>query len=164
MRLPMENFNLFASLEELVIVNCPKLLTMTRDINYFLILPQSVEILRLSNCGELDKLLPRCLHNLTLLTHLEIAECPHVRSLPLRHLKQLEYVKISGCDELRSMELGVLKSLEDLIICKCPNLLINGRDEHGEEEEGGLLSLLELWIDNTALLNFFSQKCTGIHP
>ncbi|XP_042411847.1 putative disease resistance protein RGA3 [Zingiber officinale] len=156
MWLPMEKLKVFASLKEMQILNCPKLLTMTHDLNDFLILPQSLKKLSLSNCGDLDKLLPRCLHNLTSLAHLEIAECPHLHSLPkepLLHLKQLEYVKICGCDELRSMEgLGVLKSLKDLIILKCPNLLINGRDEHGEEEEQGLLSLREICIDNTALL------------
>ncbi|KAG6489248.1 putative disease resistance protein RGA3 [Zingiber officinale] len=161
MWLPMEKFKLFASLKELKIMNCPKLLTMTRDINYWPILPQSVEKLSLSNYGDLDKLLPSCLHNLTSLAHLEIAECPHVRSFPkepLLHLKQLDFVKISGCDELRLMEgLGVLQSLKDLIICKCPNLVINGRNEHGEED-GVLLSLRELCIDNTALLKIFPLR------
>ncbi|XP_042416559.1 putative disease resistance protein RGA3 [Zingiber officinale] len=159
MWLPMEKLKVFASLKEMRIWNCPKLLTMTHDLNDFLILPQSLKKLTLSNCGDLDKLLPRCLHNLTSLAHLEIGECPHLRSLPkepLLHLKQLEYVKIHGCDELRSMEgLGVLKSLKNLIILECPNLLINGRDEHGkeeEEEEQGLLSLREICVDNTALL------------
>ncbi|CAL9185496.1 unnamed protein product, partial [Musa hybrid cultivar] len=136
--------------EKLSISSCPKLLSMTQDGDNDILLPPSTKELMLSDCGNLGKLLPGCLHNLTSLTRLEIGGCPSIESLPetsLLHLKRLESLSIWKCGELRSIdELRALKSLRELTIKLCPKLLLN---EGNEQVEG--LSVPKLCIDDTAL-------------
>ncbi|XP_064956540.1 putative disease resistance RPP13-like protein 1 [Musa acuminata AAA Group] len=148
--LPVKEFKELTSLEKLSISSCPKLLSMTQDGDNDILLPPSTKELMLSDCGNLGKLLPGCLHNLTSLTRLEIGGCPSIESLPetsLLHLKRLESLSIWKCGELRSIdELRALKSLRELTIKLCPKLLLN---EGNEQVEG--LSVPKLCIDDTAL-------------
>ncbi|CAL9116045.1 unnamed protein product, partial [Musa acuminata var. zebrina] len=131
-------------------VGCPNLLSMTEIKDVDILLPPSIQVLRLFDCGNLGKLLPGCLHNLTSLIQLEIGDCPSIESLPetsLLHLKRLESLSIWHCDELRSIDgLRVLESLSELTIKLCPKLLLN---EGNEQVEGS--SVTELCIDDTAL-------------
>ncbi|CAL9087032.1 unnamed protein product, partial [Musa acuminata var. zebrina] len=70
--LPVKRFRELTSLENLSIQSCPVLMSMTRDEDIELLLPPSVKLLDLIDCGDLGKSLPACLHNLTSLTGLEI--------------------------------------------------------------------------------------------
>ncbi|XP_064998162.1 putative disease resistance RPP13-like protein 1 [Musa acuminata AAA Group] len=131
--LPVKEFKELTSLKKLSICSCPKLLSMTRDGDNDILLPPSIKELVLSDCGNLGKLLPGCLHNLTSLTRLEIGDCRCIESLPatsLLHLKRLRYLKFWKCGELRSKD----------------ELLLN---EGNEQVEGS--SVIELCIDDTAL-------------
>ncbi|THU51847.1 hypothetical protein C4D60_Mb06t35360 [Musa balbisiana] len=157
--LPVKRFREFTTLENLSIRNCPKLMSMTQCEENDLLLPPSIKALELGDCGNLGKSLPGCLHNLSSLTQLVISNCPHMVSFPrevMLHLKELGTVWIRNCDGLRSIEgLQVLKSLERLAIIGCPRLLLNEGDEQGE-----VLSLLELSVDKTALLKLSLIKNT----
>ncbi|XP_064992441.1 putative disease resistance protein At3g14460 [Musa acuminata AAA Group] len=131
--LPVREFKELTSLKKLSIRSCPKLLSMTRDEDIDIPLPPSIEELVLFDCGNLRKLLPGCLHNLTSLTRLEIGDCRCIESLPatsLLHLKRLQYLKFWKCGELRSKD----------------ELLLN---EGNKQVEGS--SVTELCIDDTAL-------------
>ncbi|CAL9114466.1 unnamed protein product [Musa textilis] len=131
--LPVKEFKELTSLAKLSIRSCPKLLSMTRDGDNDNLLPPSIDELVLFDCGNLGKLLPGCLHNLTSLTRLEIGDCPSKETLPetsLLHLKRLECLKIWKCGELRSKD----------------ELLQN---EGNKQVEGS--SVTELCIDDTAL-------------
>ncbi|CAL9185480.1 unnamed protein product, partial [Musa hybrid cultivar] len=131
--LPVKEFKELTSLKKLSIRSCPKLLSMTRDGDNDILLPPTIKELVLSDCGNLGKLLPGCLHNLTSLTRLEIGDCRCIESLPatlLLHLKRLRYLKFWKCGELRSKD----------------ELLLN---EGNEQVEGS--SVTELCIDDTAL-------------
>ncbi|XP_064956535.1 putative disease resistance protein At3g14460 [Musa acuminata AAA Group] len=162
--LPVKEFKELTSLEKLSIRSCPKLLSMTRDEDIYICLPPSIEELVLSDCGDLGKLLPGCLHNLTSLTRLEIGGCPSIESLPetsLLHLKRLEYLKIWKCGELRSIDgLRVLESLRELTTKLCPKLLLN---EGNKQVEGSTVT--ELCIDDTALfkLSLLRRTLPSVH-
>ncbi|CAL9765224.1 unnamed protein product [Musa acuminata subsp. burmannicoides] len=157
--LPVKRFREFTTLENLSIRNCPKLMSMTQCEENDLLLPPSIKALELGDCGNLGKSLPGCLHNLSSLTQLAISNCPYMVSFPrevMLHLKELGTVRIENCDGLRSIEgLQVLKSLKRLAIIGCPRLLLNEGDEQGE-----VLSLLELSVDKTALLKLSLIKNT----
>ncbi|CAL9114318.1 unnamed protein product, partial [Musa textilis] len=131
---PVKGFKELTSLAKLSIRSCPNLLSMTRSWDIDILLPPSIEQLMLSDCGNLGKLLPGCLHNLTSLVLLEIGDCRCIESLPatsLLHLKRLQYLKIWNCGELRSKD----------------ELLLN---EGNKQVEGS--SVTELCIDDIALL------------
>nr|XP_010908294.1 disease resistance protein RGA2 [Elaeis guineensis] len=148
-RLPMERFKDFLSLEYLDITSCPLLPSRAR-----LILPSSLRHLKLnSSCGHLDESLPDCLQNLTSLTDLRLVGCPHITSIPgevLSHMIALNDLTFWDCRELRSLGgLRALRSLEDLTIRRCPRLTVLAN----EEEQGeGLAYLRNLCIDDTALV------------
>ncbi|CAL9114458.1 unnamed protein product [Musa textilis] len=149
--------------EKLSIRSCPKLLSMTRDGDIDIPLPPSIEELLLSDCGNVEKLLPGCLHNSTSLTRLEIGDCRYIESLPatsLLHLKRLESLSIWKCGELRSIDgLRVLKSFRELTIKPCPKLLLK---EGNKQVEG--LSVSKLCIDDTALfkLSLLGRKLPSV--
>ncbi|CAL9114462.1 unnamed protein product [Musa textilis] len=131
--LPVKEFKELTSLAKLSIRSCPKLLSMARDGDNDILFPPSIDELVLFDCGNLGKLLPGCLHNLTSLTRLEIGDCRSKETLPetsLLHLKRLECLKIWKCGELRSKD----------------ELLQN---EGNKQVEGS--SVTELCIDDTAL-------------
>ncbi|XP_064997346.1 putative disease resistance RPP13-like protein 1 [Musa acuminata AAA Group] len=161
---PVKGFKELTSLAALSICSCPNLMGMTRDWAIDILLPPSIEELVLSDCGNLGKLLPGCLHNLTSLTRLEIGDCPSIESLPetsLLHLKRLQSLSIWHCDELRSIDgLRVLESLRELTIKLCPKLLLN---EGNEQVEGS--SVTELYIDDTALfkLSLLRRTLPSVH-
>ncbi|KAG6531038.1 putative disease resistance protein RGA1 [Zingiber officinale] len=170
------------SLEILTIQHCPELKLNSKtenDEEGGCHLPPSLKGLELSYCGEYSKLLPDCLHNLCLITSLEISHCPHITSISLVQLVELQYLDISDCVELRLMEcLGHLKSLKELKIVGCPELrwmeclgLLNSLEELRivgcpklvqldveDEQAGGLSSLRKLCVDNTALLKMFPLR------
>uniref|UniRef100_A0A804IFC7 Uncharacterized protein n=1 Tax=Musa acuminata subsp. malaccensis TaxID=214687 RepID=A0A804IFC7_MUSAM len=142
----MPAFKELTSLKKLSIRSCPKLLSMTRDGDIDNPLPPSIEELVLFDCGNLRKLLPGCLHNLTSLTRLEIGDCRCIESLPatsLLHLKRLQYLKFWKCGELRSKdELRILPSVRVLTISNFPRATMSG------EEEQLLRSLTALrWLE-----------------
>ncbi|KAG6532476.1 disease resistance protein RGA2-like [Zingiber officinale] len=150
MFLPVKKFSELTSLEMFSVRHCPKLMmTQSQDIDVQL--PTSIKILGLCNCASFGKSLPGCLYSLSLLTRLSISNCPHMETLPgeaMLHLKQLWDVSIKSCDELRSIGgITFLSTLTRLELADCPKLLLNGM-----VEEGKCLSLLELRVDNTALL------------
>lgn len=146
MFLPVKKLAELTSLEMFSVRHCPKLmLTQSQDID--LQLPTSIKVLELCNCASL----PGCLYSLRLLTRLSISNCPHMVTLPVEamlHLKQLSSVRIKSCDELRSIDgIKFLSALTRLELADCCKLLLNGM-----VEEGKCSSLLELRVDNTALL------------
>ncbi|XP_038987726.1 putative disease resistance protein At3g14460 [Phoenix dactylifera] len=155
-RLPMERFKDFLSLEYLTIMDCPLLPSPVQ-----LILPSSLQELTLDSCGHLDESLPGCLHNLTSLTWLKLNRCPHVTSLPgevLGHMIALRVLIIRDCGELRSLgNLRALRSLETLHIGRCPRLTVLAN----EEEQGeGSARLLFLHTDDTALVKVLFSTIT----
>ncbi|KAG6471065.1 putative disease resistance protein RGA1 [Zingiber officinale] len=134
MRMPLKRFENFTSLKELWIRACPKLsLTLEEEAA---LLPPSIKILKLDDCGDLDKLLLGNLYNLTSLTEFEIANCRHVQSLPrglFLCLSRLERLTITDCHELRLVEgLEGSRSLWRLVIRRCPNLSSNPVEQGGE--------------------------------
>ncbi|XP_072986317.1 putative disease resistance protein RGA3 [Typha latifolia] len=149
--IPVERFKDIISLEILEIADYPKL-----NCPKEMLLPISIKILELDNCGDLGKSLPNCLVNLTALTDLTIRRCPHVASLVWRHLTALEYLVIRECENMRSLEgIQVLQSLKSLDIRKCPKLiesdpLVPSGEVQGRSE--GMSSLHFLSIENTAVL------------
>ncbi|XP_065044249.1 putative disease resistance protein RGA1 [Musa acuminata AAA Group] len=159
--LPVKRLKDLTSLEDLSILGCPKLMSTRRDEDIIdPLLPPSIKQLELTDCGNLGKSLPGCLHNLTSLTQLLIRDCPCVVSLPMEallRLEQLEILTVMHCIELISIDgLGVLKSLQGLRISGCPKLLVN---EAGDEQGEGL-SLVDLEIDDTALLKLSPLRNT----
>ncbi|XP_042427091.1 putative disease resistance protein RGA4 [Zingiber officinale] len=144
---PVKRLKELTSLESLSIKECPKLMSMTQDEYINFELPPSITQLCLSDCGNLSKSLPGCLHNLTSLRDLEISNCPNLVSLPVEQLLNLESVTIKNCNELRSVERLQIKSLHNLKIAGCPKLLLS----QGEAQtEKSALQMLE--IDDTAFM------------
>ncbi|XP_020091264.1 putative disease resistance protein RGA3 [Ananas comosus] len=154
--LPPDSFKDFVSLKSMAIDVCPKLTCRT-----VLILPPSIELVVLDDCGNLDQSLPRCLQNLKSLINLTIIRCPHVASLPeqvMCQLKSLEKLFIWRCEELSSLGgLGVLASLKYIRIRNCPKLadseppMFDFTDEIQRAEIG-------LRIDRTTLLKLQSLR------
>ncbi|KAG6480362.1 hypothetical protein ZIOFF_063862 [Zingiber officinale] len=132
-----------ASLCSLSIKECPKLMSMTRDEYIDFQLPPSIKELCLSDCENLFKSLPGCLHNLTSLTSLSISKCPNLVSLPVEPSLRLIHPEIQDCNELRSVEGLPIKNLKVLKIKGCPKLLLPQTEK---------LPLWKLEIDDTAFL------------
>ncbi|XP_039143011.1 putative disease resistance RPP13-like protein 1 [Dioscorea cayenensis subsp. rotundata] len=91
-------------------------------------LPSSLTQLHLSNCFVDDSELLNCISKLTLLTHLVLAGCYCITSLPseevLSKLTLLQELRIEDCVLLTSLGgLGEHPSLRVLNIWSCPNLL-----------------------------------------
>lgn len=127
-------------LEELCIQRCPKLRTM-RDAKSKL-LPSSLRILTMGQCGDLELPLLGSLKRLTNLFSLRLDNCSLLESLPSAEvfntsLKSLRDLHLLGCENLSS--LGGLGSLEWLEISKCSKLVVAGlslaADVSGAEEE-----------------------------
>ncbi|XP_042464837.1 putative disease resistance protein RGA1 [Zingiber officinale] len=147
------------SLEILEIKKCPNLILNSKTEDEEEVdrhaLP-SLKVLELANSGEYAKLLTDFLHNLRLVTRLNIRDCPYITSIPQAQLLELQYLSISNCVELRRMEcLGLLKSLKELRIVGCPKLV---QLDVGDEQAGRLSSLRKLYVDNTALLKMFPLR------
>ncbi|XP_078165093.1 putative disease resistance protein RGA3 isoform X2 [Carex rostrata] len=139
--LSVESFGGFVSLEQLIITSCP----MLRSPNA-MVLPPSVKGLELGDCGDLEKLIPSCLQNLTSLETLTIRDCEHLVSIPAEvtnNLKSLSELQLWSCQNLQS--LGghqVFASLKVIRIWGCPKLHeTGGRNIHGKLPSG----LLKEW-------------------
>ncbi|KAG6530849.1 disease resistance protein RGA2-like [Zingiber officinale] len=143
---PVKRLKELTSLWSLSIKECPKLMSMTQDQDIDFQLPPSITQLCLSDCGNLSKSLPGCLHNLTSLRDLEISNCPNLVSLPVEQLLNLDSVTIKNCTELRLERLQI-KSLQKLKIAGCPKLLLSQGEAQTEK-----LSLQRLDIDDTAFM------------
>ncbi|XP_042429011.1 putative disease resistance protein RGA1 [Zingiber officinale] len=148
------------SLEILTIQHCPSLMLNSKtedDEEGDGHLPPSLKELELRDCGKYEKLLLDCLHNLRLVTRLEINDFPHITSISLVHLVELQYLCITNCEELRWMEcLGLLKSLKKLKIVGCPKLV--QLDVEDEQSASLLSSLHTLCVDNIALFKMFPLR------
>ncbi|XP_078168653.1 putative disease resistance protein RGA3 isoform X2 [Carex rostrata] len=139
--LSVELFGGFASLEKLIIAECPKL----RSPNA-MVLPPSVKYLELGNCGDLEKSIPSCLQNLASLETLNIRSCYSLESIPAEvtsNLKSLSKLQLMYCTKLQS--LGghqFLECLQEVCILRCPKLDVT----RGQDINGKLPSdLLEEW-------------------
>ncbi|XP_078169267.1 putative disease resistance protein RGA3 [Carex rostrata] len=130
--LSVELFGGFASLEKLIIAECPKL----RSPNA-MVLPPSVKYLELGYCGDLEKSIPSCLQNLTSLETLNICSCYRFESIPAEvtsNLKSLSKLQLMHCTKLQS--LGghqFLECLQEVRILECPKLdVTRGQDINGK--------------------------------
>ncbi|KAG1368293.1 putative disease resistance protein RGA1 [Cocos nucifera] len=155
-RLQVERFKGFLSLENLKIMNRPLPPSAVQ-----LILPSSLRHLILASCGHLDESLPGCLHNLISLSYLELVHCPHITSLPGEVLGQmiaLSNLIILECRELRSLgDLRALRSLENMTIGKCPRLTVSANEE---KRDAGLAHLRSLCIDDSTLVKVLFSTIT----
>jgi hypothetical protein len=127
------------SLKSLVILNYPRLTSMSGDMRYL----TSLENLHISDCDEFDPFLrflrdlriqdclnlttfPERISELTSLQRLAIIRCPNLTSLPdgMHGLTSLQSLEIIGCPNLTSLPDGMhgLSSLQKLRIAGCPNL------------------------------------------
>ncbi|XP_020083793.1 putative disease resistance protein RGA4 [Ananas comosus] len=154
--LPVESFGGFIFLEFLDITDCPNFPCPRK-----MVLPSSIKRLTLDSCGYLGESLPGCLQYLSHLMFLNIWCCPHIESLTgqvFHHLRALKCLYISECPELRSLSgLEALTSLQELTILKCPHLAESESFSDTKEQQKGM-PLLELTIDNTALLQLLSLR------
>uniref|UniRef100_A0A2N9I8M9 Rx N-terminal domain-containing protein n=1 Tax=Fagus sylvatica TaxID=28930 RepID=A0A2N9I8M9_FAGSY len=127
------------SLKSLVILNYPRLTSMSGDMRYL----TSLEKLHISGCDEFDPFLrflrylriqdclnlttfPERISELTSLQRLEIIRCPNLTSLPdgMHGLTSLQSLEIIRCPNLTSLPDGMhgLSSLQTLRIAGCPQL------------------------------------------
>jgi hypothetical protein len=127
------------SLKSLVILNYPRLTSMSGDMRYL----TSLEKLKISSCDEFDPFLrflryltiqdclnlttfPERISELTSLQRLAIIRCPNLTSLPdgMDGLTSLQSLEIIRCPNLTSLPDGMhgLSSLQTLRIAGCPNL------------------------------------------
>ncbi|XP_039142175.1 putative disease resistance protein RGA3 [Dioscorea cayenensis subsp. rotundata] len=113
-------------------------------------LPSSLQQLHLGNCFVDDSELLNCIRKLMLLTHLVLAGCYCITTLPsgelLSQLTRLQELRIENCVMLTSLgDLRVLPSLKVFNICSCPNLLAlipSSEDEDGDEGSSSVASAL----------------------
>ncbi|KAG6477524.1 putative disease resistance protein RGA1 [Zingiber officinale] len=141
---PVKRLKELTSLWSLSLKDCPKLMGMSTPDEYIdFQLPPSITELCLSDCENLFKSLPGCLHNLTSLTSLSVSKCPNLVSLPVEPSLRLTRLEIQNCNELRSVEGLPIKNLEVLKIKGCPKLLLPQTEK---------LPLLKLEIDDTAFM------------
>uniref|UniRef100_A0A2N9I8L3 Rx N-terminal domain-containing protein n=1 Tax=Fagus sylvatica TaxID=28930 RepID=A0A2N9I8L3_FAGSY len=136
------------SLKSLVILNYPRLTSMSGDMRYL----TSLENLHISGCDEFDPFLrflrylriqdclnlttfPERISELTSLQRLEIIRCPNLTSLPdgMDGLTSLQSLEIIRCPNLTSLPDGMhgLSSLQSLKIIRCPNLTSLPDGMHG---------------------------------
>jgi hypothetical protein len=120
--LPSERFGSFHSLKDFVIKVCPR-------VNWHrgLVLPSSLQILSVDDCGDISTVIPSCLQNLAFLIHLEICDCPGITCVPgniwQSNLLSLKRLHITGCADLESIggEDAIAK-IEQVFVYRCPKI------------------------------------------
>ncbi|XP_039143202.1 uncharacterized protein LOC120280422 [Dioscorea cayenensis subsp. rotundata] len=130
-------------------------------------LPLSITQLHLGSCFVDDSELLNCISKLTSLTHLVLAACHCITTLPseevLRKLTQLQELRIEDCVLLTSLGgLRALPSLRVLNIRSCPNLLALIPSEGSSSVASALLpeSLIDLEITDCELMtNDLINRC-----
>ncbi|KAH7658834.1 P-loop containing nucleoside triphosphate hydrolase protein [Dioscorea alata] len=130
-------------------------------------LPSSLQQLHLANCFVDDSELLNCISELTLLTHLVLAGCYCITTLPseevLSKLKQLQELQIEDCVLVTSLGgLRALPSLQVLNIRSCPNFLALIPSEGSSSVTSALLpeSLIDLEITDCELMtNELINRC-----
>uniref|UniRef100_A0ACD5YAN9 Uncharacterized protein n=1 Tax=Avena sativa TaxID=4498 RepID=A0ACD5YAN9_AVESA len=120
--LPGERFGSFSYLKRLVVTVCPSL-----DWQRGLLLPPSLQSLRLTRCGDITPCIPSCLQNLTSLVALNMGGCNGVTSIPgdiwKSNLASLEELVISDCPDLVSIGGAKAVAKIKVLILTCPNLV-----------------------------------------
>jgi hypothetical protein len=124
-----EGFSGFTSLEELSIVNCPKLILslahgdeINDQANGRWLLPCSLGVLHISG-AFLRTLQPCFLGDLTCLTVLEVSRINALKSLQLHSCTALEKLTVRKCTSLDALEgIQSLRSLGYLEVHECPGL------------------------------------------
>ncbi|XP_044955351.1 putative disease resistance protein RGA1 [Hordeum vulgare subsp. vulgare] len=119
--LPGERFVSFTDLKRLVVTVCPSL-----NWQRGLVLPSSLQSLRLTRCGDISPCVPSCLQNLTSLVALNMGGCNRITSIPghiwCSNLASLEELVISDFPDLVSIGGAKAVSKIKVLILKCPNL------------------------------------------
>jgi hypothetical protein len=120
--LPGESFGKFSSLKELEISYCSRL-SWRRGF----VLPTSLQILSLSDCGDISAWFPSCLQDLASLVKLKIIDCLRITSIPgnlwSTNLTSLEYLLIWNCWDIVSIGGGnAISKIKNVWILACPNL------------------------------------------
>ncbi|KAJ3694765.1 hypothetical protein LUZ60_000142 [Juncus effusus] len=147
------------SLKKLSLNQCPTLLSNQNWENSF---PSSVEELKIEGCGD-GISLESSIRNLSLLTRLDLIDCPDIKSLPpaevFVNLVSLSKISISDCKELSSLGgLKVLFSLKYLKLTGCTQLIKISQEMHTKidskeiKNENPTLCLEDLFIDHCSLL------------
>uniref|UniRef100_A0ACD5WP08 Uncharacterized protein n=1 Tax=Avena sativa TaxID=4498 RepID=A0ACD5WP08_AVESA len=120
--LPGERFGSFSSLKELKISECNKL-SWRRG----LVLPSSLQILSLYDCGDISAWVPSCLQNLASLVTLKIIYCRHITSIPgnlwSTNCTSLENLMIRDCEDIVSIGgENAISEIKNVSIEFCPKL------------------------------------------
>uniref|UniRef100_A0ACD5XUF3 Uncharacterized protein n=1 Tax=Avena sativa TaxID=4498 RepID=A0ACD5XUF3_AVESA len=120
--LPGERFGNFSSLKELEISYCSGLSWRRR-----FVLPCSLQILYLVDCGDISAWVPSCLQNLASLVTLKIAKCRHITSLPgnlwSTNLTSLENLVIYDCADIVSIGgENAISEIKNVFIRGCQRL------------------------------------------
>uniref|UniRef100_A0ACD5YTU1 Uncharacterized protein n=1 Tax=Avena sativa TaxID=4498 RepID=A0ACD5YTU1_AVESA len=120
--LPGERFGSFPYLKRLVVTVCPSL-----NWQRGLVLPSSLQSLRLTRCGDITPCVPSCLQNLTSLVALNMGGCNGITSIPGNiwkiNLASLEELVISDCPDLVSIGGAKAVAKIKVLILTCPNLV-----------------------------------------
>lgn len=119
--LPGEWFGNFSSLKELEITYCSRLSWRG------FVLPTSLQILSLYDCGDISAWVPSCLVNLASLVTLKIIECRRITSIPdnlwSTNLTSLENLLIWNCSDIVSIGGGnAISEIKNVSILACPKL------------------------------------------
>ncbi|CAL5058816.1 unnamed protein product [Urochloa decumbens] len=121
--LPTEIFGRFSFLKDLDISYCPWL-----NWQDGIVLPSSLQKVRLRSCGEFSASFSSCLKNLTSLESLEMDSCAGIVTLPCNiwssYLKSLQKLIIVHCPDLVSI--GGPRAIENIKVVRiqyCPKLL-----------------------------------------
>ncbi|XP_047051552.1 putative disease resistance protein RGA1 [Lolium rigidum] len=120
--LPGERFGKFSSLKELEISAC-RSLSWTMGF----VLPSSLQILTLHDCGDISAWVPSCLQNLASLATLKISVCRDITSIPgnlwRTNLTSLENLRISDCEDIVSIGgENAISEIKNVCIDRCPKL------------------------------------------
>lgn len=90
-------------------------------------LPSSLQILCLHNCGDVSAWVPSCLHNLASLAKLKIIRCQRIKSIPgnlwSNNFTSLMDLEIDWCEDIESV--GGENAISEIIhvaIRNCPKL------------------------------------------
>ncbi|CAM0901629.1 unnamed protein product [Alopecurus aequalis] len=120
--LPGERFGFLSSLEQLEISNCRRL-SWRRGF----VLPSSLQILSLFDCGDISARIPSLLQNLASLVTLNIHTCRRITSIPgnlwRTNLTSLQNLMIHNCEDIVSIGgENAISEIENVSIGRCRKL------------------------------------------